>query len=177
VEADSRSAHTTASTPFPCGLPPKLSSRGATALHPPGNSGGQREPAARRDYYRKRLGPERFEIFQEIFNRMEAAVLERELPWVPFLKRAYMCFSRPGPYNCCGINVRTEGPLRFWIRVPSLEELRELGYDVPDLYPQLHSDCDSHNKLWCWDVTTRMRSRTLVRPLSSRVSITRAPVR
>jgi hypothetical protein len=119
--------------------------------------GGARAPSVDVDwdYYRERLGPERFEILQEIFNRMEAAVLERELPWVPNLKRSYLNLSRPGGYNCCGVNVRTEEPLRFWIRVPPLEELREIGHDVPDLYPELHSDWDSHNKLWRWEIPTR----------------------
>jgi hypothetical protein len=61
------------------------------------------------DYYRERLGAERFDILQETFNRMQAAALERELPWVPNLKRNYVNLSRPGGYNCCGINVRNRG--------------------------------------------------------------------
>jgi len=71
------------------------------------------------------------------------------------LKLAYLGFYRPGVYYCCGITIRKEQPVEFWIKLPlSPQQLRALGHDVPDLYSGLHARWDSNNKQWTWKVPT-----------------------
>jgi hypothetical protein len=107
------------------------------------------------DNYRQRLQPERLEVLEILFERMQRAIADRELPWQPMLKTAYLAFYRPGPYHCSGIYVRTEQPLEFWIKLPlPPEELRARGEQVPELYPELQRRWDAHNKLWIWKVPT-----------------------
>jgi hypothetical protein len=78
---------------------------------------------------------------------MESAIRERDLPWQPKLKSAYLGFYRPGPYYCCGITVKKQQPAEFWVKLPlPPEELRARGDDVPDLYPELRRRWDANNK-------------------------------
>lgn len=60
--------------------------------------------------------------------------------------------QRPGGYHCTGVDIRREAPIDFWIKLPrSPEELRRLGHDVPDLYPELKTRWD-RNKVCRWFV-------------------------
>jgi hypothetical protein len=107
------------------------------------------------DYYEQQLQPERLTIVREMYDRMERAIAERGLSWQPKLKSGYVGFCRPGIYYCCGISIRKEQPVEFWIKLPlPPEELRALGHDVPDLYPDLQRRWDSNNKQWTWKIPT-----------------------
>jgi hypothetical protein len=105
------------------------------------------------DYYEARLQPDRLALVRRLFERIEKAINDRDLGWVPVLRPAYFTFQRPGGYNCAGVDIRREVPVEFWIKLPvSPDELRRLGHNVPNLYPELDSHWDAHNKQWQWAV-------------------------
>ena len=107
------------------------------------------------DYYKQRLPAERLAVIETIFEGMKSAIAERDLAWQSKLKPAYLGFYRPGMYYCCGITVKKEQPAEFWVKLPlAPEELRSLGEDVPDLYPELQRRWDANNKQWSWEVPT-----------------------
>lgn len=52
-----------------------------------------------------------------------------------------------------GADTRRERPIEFWIKLPAApDELRRLGHDIPDLYPDLMPRWDGHNKTWRWAI-------------------------
>jgi hypothetical protein len=107
------------------------------------------------DDYEAQLQPDRLAVVHNLYERLEKAVGDRGLDWVPVLRPGYFAFQRPGGYNCAGVDIRRERPVNFWIKLPLAPgELRDLGRDVPDLYPRLESRWDAHNKQWRWDVPT-----------------------
>jgi hypothetical protein len=107
------------------------------------------------DYYKQRLQPERLTLVRGLYDRMEQAIAERGLPWEPRLKSGYLGFLRTGGFYCCGVTIRQEAPVEFWIKLPlPPEELRARGQDVPDLYPKLECRWDASNKQWTWKVPT-----------------------
>ena len=107
------------------------------------------------DYYEAQLQPDRLAIVRSLYDRIEKAVEDRGLSWVPVLRSAYFGFQRPGGYHCAGVDIRRGRPVDFWIKLPlAVNELRRLGDDIPDLYPELESRWDAHNKQWRWDVPT-----------------------
>lgn len=78
---------------------------------------------------------------------------ERGLGWVPKLRAGYFAFQRPGGYNCAGVDIRREHPVEFWIKLPlAPDELRRLGHDLPDPYPELASRWAATHKQWTWAV-------------------------
>jgi hypothetical protein len=104
--------------------------------------GGGRSPSADVgwDYYGARLQPDRLTLVRSLFERIEKAIADRDLRWVPVLRSAYFAFQRPGGYNCAGVDIRREVPVEFWIKLPvAPNELQRLGHDVPGLYPELES--------------------------------------
>jgi hypothetical protein len=117
--------------------------------------GGSQSLSLDWDYYKQRLPPERLAIARQIYEQMETAILERSLHWQPNLKPAYLGFYRPGLYYCCGIALKKEQPVEFWVKLPlAPDELRARGENVPDLYPELRSRWDAKNKQWTWEVPT-----------------------
>lgn len=119
--------------------------------------GGGRSPGAEVDWdhYEKQLQPERLAVVKEIYDQMEKAVLERDLAWQPKLKRDEIVFYRPGGYNCCGIYTFKEQPIQFWIKLPSSpEELRALGQDLPNIYPELQRHWIPRYRMLRWEVST-----------------------
>lgn len=107
------------------------------------------------DHYQQTLPADRLAIVCEIYTRMETAIADRNLPWLPKLKASYLGFARPGPYHCCGITLRKTGPIEFWIKLPAdPETLRSTGTDVTSLYPQLNPHWDAHNKQMTWTAAT-----------------------
>jgi len=105
------------------------------------------------DYYEARLQPDRFALVRALFERIEKATQDHSLGWEPRLRSGYLGFQRPGGYHCAGVDILRERPVDFWIKLPlPPEELRRLGHDVPNLYPQLNGRWDAHNKQWRWAV-------------------------
>jgi hypothetical protein len=106
------------------------------------------------DYYEAQLPRARFELVRSLFERIEQAVNERNLGWMPKLTAAwYFSFQRPGGYICTGVDMRRERPVEFWIRLPlAPDELRHLGHNIPDLYPELVSRWAANHKQWTWEV-------------------------
>ncbi len=105
------------------------------------------------DYYKARLQPDRFALVRGLFERIAKAVEDRHLGWEPRLRSGYFGFQGPPGYHRTGVNILRERPVDFWIKLPlPPEELRRLGHDVPDLYPELAGRWDAHNKQWCWAV-------------------------
>jgi hypothetical protein len=106
------------------------------------------------DYYEARLQPDRLAVVRGLFDRMQKAIEDRGLGWVPRLRSEWFVFQRPGGYNCAGADIRRERPADFWIKLPAPpDELRQLGQDIPNLYPELESRWDRGNKQWRWAVT------------------------
>lgn len=119
--------------------------------------GGGQSPTVDVDweYYEQRMPPDRLAIVREIYDRMERAISERGLPWQPRLKSAYLGFYRTGMYYCCGISLRKEQPVEFWIKLPlSPGDLPSPNAGIPNLYPELEDRWDSNNKQWTWKVPT-----------------------
>jgi len=119
--------------------------------------GGSRSPSVEIgwDYYQARLQPDRFGLVRDLFERIEKEVKERHLDWVPRLTPGYFAFQRSGGYNCTGVDIRSEHPVDFWIKLPlAPDELRRLGHDIPDPYPQLASRWAANYKQWNWEVPT-----------------------
>jgi hypothetical protein len=117
--------------------------------------GGSRSASVEVDweYYQQRLEPDRFVIFRSLFERMDQAIKERDLGWVPVLRSGYFSFQRPGGYQCIGALVLTRAPIEFWIKLPlAPDELRRLGHDIPDPYPELKSHWWEHRDWWSWSV-------------------------
>ena len=49
------------------------------------------------------------------------------------------------------MEIRRQAPVEFWIKLPlAPDELRRLGHDIPDPYPELESRWYEHNKQWIW---------------------------
>jgi len=117
--------------------------------------GGGRSPSTDVDwdFYESQLQPERLALVRTLFQRMEDAIRERGLGWAPRLKSNYLSFRRPGNYSCIGVGVYRERATDFWIKLPLPPwTLRELGHDVPNLYPELDSGWSVGNKQWYWTV-------------------------
>jgi len=105
------------------------------------------------DYYEARLQPDRLAVVRSLYERIEKAIQDRGLGWVPVLRSAYFGFQRPGGYHCAGVDIHRERPVDLWIKLPlAPDELRRLGHDIPDVYPELESRWDAHNKQWRWAV-------------------------
>jgi hypothetical protein len=105
------------------------------------------------DDYQARLQPDRFSVVRGLADQIENAIKAQGLGWVPRLRSGYLGFQRPGDYHCAGVDIRRERPVDFWIKLPlSPDELRQLGHDIPDLYPGLATRWDAHNKQWRWAV-------------------------
>jgi hypothetical protein len=105
------------------------------------------------DDYQARLAPDRFALVRRLFDRIGDAVEGRGLDWTPRLRAGYFSFQRSGDYNCAGVDIRRGSPSDFWIKLPMAPvELRKLGHDIPDLYPDLKSRWDAGNKQWRWAV-------------------------
>jgi hypothetical protein len=105
------------------------------------------------DYYEARLQPDRVALVRSLFERIEKAVEDRDLGWEPRLRSGYLGFQRPGGYHCAGVEIFRERPVDFWIKLPlPPEELRRLGHDIPNLYPELENRWDASNKQWRWAV-------------------------
>ena len=105
------------------------------------------------DYYEARLPPDRVALVRGLFDRIAKAVEDLDLGWEPRLRSGYLGFQRPGGYHCAGVDILRERPVDFWIKLPlPPEELRRLGHDIPELYPELAGRWDAHNKQWRWAV-------------------------
>jgi hypothetical protein len=105
------------------------------------------------DYYQARLHPDRFALVRRLFDLTEEAIEDRRLGWVPRLRAGYFGFQRPGGYHCAGVDIHRGRPVEFWIKLPlAPDELRRLGNDVPELYPELAARWDAHNKQLRWAV-------------------------
>ena len=117
--------------------------------------GGSRSPTVGVDweYYQQRLEPDRFALVHSLFERMDEAVKERDLGWMPVLRSRYFSFQRPGGYNCIGVSVLQQAPIEFWIKLPlAPDELRRLGHDIPDPYSELKSHWWANDRQWSWSV-------------------------
>ncbi len=107
------------------------------------------------DDYEARLQPDRLAVVRGLYERIELAIEDQGLGWVPRLRSGYLGFQRPGEYHCAGVNIYRERPVEFWIKLPlAPDELRQLGHDIPDLCPGLAARWDRHNKQWHWAVPT-----------------------
>jgi hypothetical protein len=105
------------------------------------------------DYYEARVQPDRLAIVRSLFERIQEAVEDRHLGWVPRLRSGWFAFQRSGGYNCAGGDIYRERPVDFWIKLPlPPDELRRLGHDIPSLYPELEARWDGYNKQWRWGV-------------------------
>jgi hypothetical protein len=105
-------------------------------------------------YYESALSPDRYAIARELFDRIERAVAERGLPWSPVLRRGHLGFQRPQGYGVIGLDLFREKPIELWIKLPlSPDELRELGHQVDDPYPDVASHWDAGNKQWEWEIS------------------------
>jgi TIR domain len=105
--------------------------------------------------YETQLQPDRLALVRSLFDRIQKAIEDRNLMWVPVLRSAYFCFQRAGGYNCAGVDIFRERPVEFWVKLPlPPDELRRLGHDIPDPYPELESRWDMSNKQWRWAVPT-----------------------
>lgn len=125
---------------------------------------GQTEEARRRkpaspavevgwDDYEAQLQPDRLAVVRDLFDRTQKAIEDRGLGWTPNLRRGYLSFQRAGGYNCVGVDIHRERAVELWIKLPlPPDELRRLGHEVPDLYPQLAASWDAANKQWRWAV-------------------------
>ena len=101
------------------------------------------------------LSGEKLVEMRSLYDRIEKTIEDHGLSWVPVLRSAYFGFQRPGGYGCAGVDIRRERPVDFWIKLPlAANELRRLGHDIPDPYPELESRWDAYNKQWRWDVPT-----------------------
>lgn len=105
------------------------------------------------DDYEARLPQDRVTFVRSLFARIEQAIRERGLGWMPVLRSTYFSFQRPGGYQCVGADIRREVPVEFWIKLPlTPEELRLLGHNVPDIYPELEGRWDAAHKQWRWAI-------------------------
>lgn len=115
---------------------------------------GGRRTGVNLDYYQERLQPDRFALVRSLFERIDRAVGERGLTWVPVLTSASFSFQRPGGYACAGVEVRQHAPVEFWIKLPlAPDALRRLGHDVSDPYPQLQSRWNENRRQWLWSIS------------------------
>jgi hypothetical protein len=64
------------------------------------------------DDYEAGLQPDRFALVRRLFERIDEAIEDRGLGWVPRLRAGYFGFQRPGGYHCAGVDIRREAP---WI--------------------------------------------------------------
>jgi hypothetical protein len=118
---------------------------------------GGRSPGAQIgwDNYEAQLRPDRLAIVRSLYDQIEKATEARGLGWMPVLRPGYFGFQRPGGYHCAGVDIHRGRPVDFWIKLPlSPDELRHLGHQIPDLYPELETGWDAHNKQWHWAVPT-----------------------
>lgn len=116
--------------------------------------GGNRPPIeVDLDYYQQRLQPDRFALVRTLIERIDQAVRERDLGWIPVLRSKYFSFQRPGGYACIGAEVRQETPVELWIKLPlAPDALRRLGHDIAEPYPELASRWYEPSKQWIWAI-------------------------
>jgi hypothetical protein len=100
------------------------------------------------EIYEQRYPPERVAVARELFSRIEKYAGERELPWQPALRSYYMGFQRPGKYYVAVVELRSEKPIHFAVKLP--DDPVRLGLSDP--YPELQSAWDAHNRQWHWEV-------------------------
>lgn len=107
------------------------------------------------DYYESHLEPERFAVLRAVYDAMEKAINERGLAWVPYLRSGYLGFARQAGYFCSGVGIYRERPIEFWVKLPlAPDELRALGHELPNPYPQLVESWRAGTKEWHWAVPT-----------------------
>src|SRR5262245_25394569 len=103
------------------------------------------------EYYEARVQPDRLAIVRSLFERIQKAVEDRGLGWVPRLRSSWFTFQRPGDYSCAGGDIYRERPVDFWIKLPlPPDELRRRGHDIPSIYPELEARWDESKKQWRW---------------------------
>jgi hypothetical protein len=91
---------------------------------------------------------------RSLFERIQKAIEDRDLGWVPRLRSGWFAFQRSGGYNCAGVDIYRERPADFWIKLllPP-DELWRLSHDIPRLYPHLEARWDRSNKQWRWAIS------------------------
>jgi hypothetical protein len=104
------------------------------------------------DSYATDLGvsQQRLAVAKELFDRLQAELTTRSLPWQPRFRKGYIPFQRAGGYNVMVIDM-------WWMKVPRLAiklpaERTELGFENP--YPQLQESWEKQPALWGWTMPT-----------------------
>jgi hypothetical protein len=55
---------------------------------------------------------------RSLYERIEKAIEDRGLGWVPALRPGYFGFQRPGGYHCARVDIYRRTPGHFWIKLP-----------------------------------------------------------
>jgi hypothetical protein len=98
--------------------------------------------------YERRLPAEHFAVLRGVFERIERWVSEHRLPYQPVLRHNYYAFHRAGGYSVTGMDVRSDMPCRFWVKLP--DDPGTVGLSDP--YPDLGGYWVGRYRQWTWEI-------------------------
>jgi hypothetical protein len=102
------------------------------------------------DTYAERFPADRVAIARALFDQLTQYVEQHHLPWSPALRSWWLGYQRPGGYYVPVINLRSENPIEFAVKLPDSPD--RLKLDNP--YPTLKTWWHAPSRQWTWAVPT-----------------------
>lgn len=100
--------------------------------------------------YAANLPDSQVAVARRIFDQLARYVEEHQLTWTPALRSWWLGYMRPGGYYVSVIQLHTEKPVEFCVKLP--DDPVALGIANP--YPQLKAAWHGTNRQWMWEIPT-----------------------
>jgi hypothetical protein len=100
--------------------------------------------------YAEKFPPTQVAVARKLWDQITRYVEENELPWTPVLRAWWLGYQRPGGYYVPVIELRSEKPIEFSVKLP--DDPSRLGIENP--YPHLPQAWKAAERQWRWEVAT-----------------------